>query len=41
MGCTVYTGVDTKMMLNINSGSMKRSNMDKVLNHFLITIFVI
>ena len=41
LGCTVYTGVDTKMMLNMNKGSMKKSNMDKVLNHFLITIFVI
>ena len=37
----VYTGVDTRIMLNSEEGHVKSSNLDKTLNKFLIGIFLV
>ncbi len=41
IGIVIYTGIDTKIMKNINHGSMKFSQMDIKLNYIVIAILII
>ena len=41
IGVVIYTGIDTKIMKNINHGSMKFSQMDVKLNYIVIAILII
>ena len=41
IGVVIYTGIDTKIMKNINHGSMKFSEMDIKLNYIVIAILII
>ena len=38
IGCCVFTGEDTKLLLNSEKGHVKSSNLDKTLNKYLIAI---
>ena len=40
-GCVVYTGYNTKMMLNRNAPRFKRSSFEHQLNRFVAFIFVV
>ena len=40
VGFCVYTGVHTKIMLNSEGGSIKRSNLDKYLSMFIFYILM-
>ena len=36
----VYTGINTRLMLNSQEGKLKRSNLDQTLNHFIVYIMI-
>ncbi|KAJ8297759.1 hypothetical protein KUTeg_024290 [Tegillarca granosa] len=40
-GIVIYTGHDTKIMLNSTSAPLKRSNVEKVTNHQILILFII
>ena len=40
-GIVIYTGHETKLMLNSTTAPLKRSNVERVTNHQIIILFVI
>ena len=40
MGCVVYTGKETRIMMNSQLGRFKQSSVEKLMNLFTIQIFI-
>ena len=40
IGCVVYTGKETRIMMNSQLGRFKQSNVERIMNNFTIQIFI-